>query len=94
MIMRKDKIICAILLLIIIIMLTVGGWSDVHYSTTAKVYGQNEKTTIMVDAAGYLWEVTDRPNLKVDDIVTIKFFNNGTDYTREDDKIIKITVDK
>lgn len=94
MITRKDKIICAISLLMIIIMLAVGGWSDVHYSTTAKVYEQNEKTTIMVDAAGYLWEVIDRPDLKVDDIVTIKFFNNGTDYTREDDKIIKITVDK
>ena len=92
--MKKDKIICVILFMIIAVMLMVGGWSDVHYSTTAKVYEQNEKTTIMVDAAGYLWEVTDRPDLKVDDIVTIKFFNNGTDYTREDDKILKVVVDK
>lgn len=92
--MKKDKIICVILFMIIAIMLMVGGWSDTHYSTTATVYGQNEKTTIMVDAAGYLWEVTDRPDLKVGDIVTIKFFNNGTDYIREDDKIITVTVDK
>lgn len=92
--MRKDKIMYAISLLLIIIVLAVGGWSDVHYSTTAAVYEQNEKTTTMVDAAGYLWEVTDRPDLKIGDIVTISFYNNCTDYTREDDVITKITVDK
>ena len=88
----KNKIIYTLALIVIVIILMIGGWSDTHYSTTAVVYQQDDNSTIMVDAAGYLWEVTNRPDLKLNDIVTIKFFNNCTDYTREDDEIIKITV--
>jgi amino acid permease len=92
--MKKDKIICVILFMIIAVMLMVGGWSDTHYSTTATVYAQEGELTTLVDAAGYLWEVTDRPDLTVGDIVTVKFYNNGTDYKREDDIILSISVDK
>lgn len=92
--MKKDTIICAILFVIIVVMLMISGWSDTHYSTTATVYAQDGELTTLVDAAGYLWEVTDRPDLTIGDIVTVKFYNNGTDYKREDDIILKISVDK
>ena len=44
------------------------------------------------DVAGYIWEVTSKPELHKGDMVEIKFFNNTTDYTREDDEIIKVTL--
>lgn len=92
--MNKYKFMYLISLMLIVVTLILGGWSDTHYSTTAVVYKQVDDSIIMVDAAGYLWEVTNRPDLKLNDVVTIKFFNNGTDYTREDDEIIKVIVDK
>lgn len=90
----KDKIVYALALIVIVVALILGGWSDTHYSTTAKVYMKDNNSTLMVDGAGDVWEVVDRDDLPLDSFVTISFFNNGTDYTREDDKIIKITVDK
>lgn len=92
--MKKDKIICAILFMIIIVMLMLGGWSDTHYSTTAKVYMKDGNSTLMVDGAGDVWEVIDRDDLPLNSFVTISFFNNGTDYTRKDDIITNIRVDK
>lgn len=92
--MNKYNFMYLISLILIVVILILGGWSDTHYSTTAVVYQQVDDNIIMVDAAGYLWEVTNRPDLKLNDVVTISFYNNGTDYTREDDEIIKVAVDK
>lgn len=75
-----------------VIVLGIAGYFDTHYSTVAEVYSVENNSILLVDGAGYLWEITDRPELHKGDMVKIKFFNNTTDYTREDDKIIKVTL--
>jgi hypothetical protein len=72
-------------------LLAVGGWCDTHYSTTAEVLS-TEESVLLVDGAGYVWEVTDRPDLHKGDFVKIKFYNNTTDYTREDDEILDVIL--
>ena len=74
------------------IVLGVAGYSDTHYSTVAEVYSVEDNSILLVDGAGYLWEITDRPELHKGDMVKVKFSNNTTDYTRKDDKIIKVTL--
>lgn len=71
--------------------LIIGGYSDTHYSTTAEVLSTDE-SVLLVDGAGYIWEVIDRPDLHKGDFVKIKFFNNTTDYTREDDEILDVIL--
>ena len=72
-------------------LLFIGGYCDTHYSTTAEVLSTGE-SVLLVDGAGYVWEVTDRPDLHKGDFVKIKFFNNTTDYTREDDEILDVIL--
>lgn len=86
-------VVCFILFLAIIIsLLGITGYTETHYSTTAEVLSSGEDTTLLVDGAGYVWELTKRPDLHKGQYVEIKFFNNTTDYTREDDEIIKVTL--
>ena len=75
-----------------VIVLGIVGYSDTHYSTVAEVYSIEDNSILLVDGAGYVWEITDRPELHKGDMVKVKYFNNTTDYTREDDEIIKITL--
>ena len=77
---------------VIVTVLGVAGYSDTHYKTVAEVYSVEDNSILLVDGAGYLWEITDRPELHKGDMVEVKFFNNTTDYTREDDEIIKVTL--
>lgn len=86
--------IIAFLLLLAILMALLGttGYVETHYDTVAEVLSTEDNSVLLVDGAGYVWEVTDRPELHKGDTVEIKFFNNTTDYTREDDEIIKITL--
>ena len=65
------------------------GYQDTHYETTAKVYSVDTSETIFIDGAGYLWAVTDT-DYKVGEFVELKFENNRTDYTRNDDKIVNV----
>ena len=75
----------------LMLLLIIGGYSDTHYSTTAEVIS-TDTDVVMVDGAGYVWAVTDRPDLHRGDFVKIKFFNNTTDYTREDDEILDVIL--
>ena len=86
--------IIAFLLLLAILMALLGttGYVETHYDTVAEVLSTEDNSVLLVDGAGYVWEVTDRPELHKGDMVEIKFFNNTTDYTREDDEIVKITL--
>lgn len=81
-----------LLLAILIGLLGTTGYVETHYETVAEVLSTEGNSVLLVDGAGYVWEVTDRPDLHKDDFVKIKFFNNTTDYTREDDEIVKITL--
>lgn len=77
-------------LMIIVVVLGIAGYMDTHYTTTAEVYSIEDNSVILVDGAGYLWEVVDRPDLKKGDFVKIKFDNNTTGYTRNDDIILSV----
>ena len=74
------------------VVLGIAGYSDTHYKTVAEVYSIEDNSILLVDGAGYIWEVTDKPELHKGDMIEVKFFNNCSDYTREDDEIIKITL--
>ena len=77
-------------LMIIVIILGIAGYMDTHYTTTAEVYSIEDNSIILVDGAGYLWEVVNRTDLKKGDFVKIKFDNNTTEYTRNDDIILSV----
>ena len=81
---------CAVLF--ILLLLGVGGYADTHYSTTAEVFSVDNNEVILIDGAGYLWAVVDRPDLHKGDFVKVYFDNNTTDYTRNDDIILKVKV--
>lgn len=74
----------------LILLLAIGGYMDTHYTTTAEVFNVEDNEITLIDGAGYLWAVTDRPDLHRGDFVKIKFDNNTTDYTRKDDIIISV----
>ena len=60
-----------------------------HYTQYGEVYLCDVDETLIVDATGNIWSIYD-DTLNEGDIVKIKFFTNHTDYTREDDEILKI----
>ena len=76
---------------ILAVLLLLGGYSDTHYSTIAEVYSVDDTETIFVDGAGYLWAASNNGYTK-GQFVELYFENNGTDYKRTDDKIVKIKV--
>ena len=92
--MKKREFFGAIVLIIIvIIILLLGGYSDTHYSVQADVYQIDieNNSVLLIDGAGYIWEVTDRPDLcHKGQSVKIYFNNNCTDHTREDDIIERV----
>ena len=86
-------IVAFILLLAILIgLLGATGYVETHYNTVAEVLSNDGDSALLVDGAGYVWEMTNRPDLVEGSFVEIKFFNNTTDYTREDDEIIDIKL--
>ena len=93
--MRKIQTLIAGIVLGVTIIgsMIISGYSDTHYTVQAQVYSIKDNTVLLIDGAGYIWEVTDRKDLitKGQD-VKIKFFNNTTDYTREDDIIESVKV--
>lgn len=78
-----------VVLCIILFLLFIGGYCDTRYSTTAKVLDIDKTSTTFVDGAGYIWAVNDT-NYQKGQFVKLYFFNNTTDYTREDDIIVKV----
>jgi len=66
-------------------------YEDTLYKTTAEVYDVDATGTLLIDGTGNVWEVTDT-HYKKGQFVEIKFNNNRTDYTRNDDKIINVKV--
>lgn len=55
---------------------------------TCKVTDINE--TVFVDATGNVWSIDATDEYDEGDTVVITFDDNGTDFTREDDIIVKI----
>lgn len=65
-----------------------------HYTREAYVESNNGEELILTDIRGHRWgwtiETLEEFQLKENDIVKLKFDNNGTDEIVEDDILIKI----
>lgn len=88
----REMVICGSAIAFIIGMLIIGGYIDTHYTVQADVYKKEDNSVYLIDGAGYIWEITDRDDLIIGQSVKIKFHNNTTDYTREDDIIESVKV--
>lgn len=88
----RNYVIGAFGMAFIMLLTIIGGYSDTHYTTTAQVLSNENNSVLLVDGAGYVWEMTDRPDLHKDEFVKIYFDNNTTDYTRNDDIILKVKL--
>lgn len=76
----------------LLLLLGTVGYIEEHYSTIAEVFSIDNDEVILIDGAGYLWTVVDRPDLHKGDFVRVYFDNNTTDYTRNDDIILKVKL--
>ena len=82
-------VIVCITLFMTAIILVLASKMETQYNTTAEVYRVEQTETLFIDGAGYVWSVYDT-DYKRGEFVQLYFDNNRTDYTRNDDKIIKI----
>ena len=76
----------------IIVFIAVLAFADTYqtrYTQYATVLSVDDNETLFVDAIGDVWSVYDT-NYHKDETVKIKFFNNCTDNTRNDDIILKV----
>jgi hypothetical protein len=84
------KIITTVIALGVILgLLVASGYLDTHYDTVAEVLSVDDTETLFVDGAGYVWGVYDT-DFRKGEFVRLYFDNNTTDYTRNDDKIVKV----
>lgn len=88
----KELISITFIALTFIIIIGFCGRLETRYSCVATVLSNENDSVLLVDGAGYIWELVDRPEFKKGDFVKIYFDNNYTDYTREDDIIIKVKL--
>lgn len=90
----KTTLLCISAIVVLLGSLIIGGYSDTHYHTTATVFSVDENGTTFIDGAGYVWGVYDT-NYHKGEFVELYFDNNCTDYTRNDDIIVKVkSLDK
>ena len=75
---------------IIVGTLYICGKSGHNYSTIASVFEIENDEITLIDGAGYLWTITNRPDLKLNNFVKIYFNDNQTDFTRKDDIIMYV----
>ena len=64
---------------------------ETHYSMNAIVIGVENDKVLIEDDTNNIWEF-EGIDYKINDVVAVIFYTNGTDYTREDDEIIKARV--
>lgn len=63
---------------------------SVQYNQYATCTVTDINETVFVDATGNVWAIDATDEYNEGDTVVITFDDNGTDYTREDDIIVKI----
>ena len=85
----KNVINAIIFISVLLIVLGIAGNIESHYKITAEVVKVENGSVFYEDVTGNIWEEkTD--GYEVGDMVKIKFYNNHTDSTREDDVIEKV----
>ena len=63
---------------------------SIQYNQYATCTVTDINETVFVDATGNVWAIDATDEYSEGDTVVITFDDNGTDYTREDDVIVKI----
>lgn len=63
---------------------------SIQYNQYATCTVTDINETVFVDATGNVWSIDATDEYSEGDTVVITFDDNGTDYTREDDIIVKI----
>ena len=61
-----------------------------YYTQYGEVYLCDINETLIVDATGNIWSISATDEFNEGETVKMKFYTNHTDYTREDDEIVKI----
>ena len=61
-----------------------------YYTQYGEVYSCDVNETLIVDATGNIWSISATDEFNEGETVKMKFYTNHTDYTREDDEIVKI----
>jgi hypothetical protein len=61
-----------------------------YYTQYGQIYVCDINETVIVDATGNVWSIDATDEFNEGDTVKMKFYTNHTDYTREDDAIVKI----
>lgn len=79
----------AIVVMVLLFFPAIGETIQSYYTQYGEVYLCDVNETLIVDATGNIWSVYDK-DLNEGETVKIKFYTNHTDYTREDDEIVKI----
>lgn len=87
--MKKTIIYTIIMLFVFIIVPALADTYQHNYSQICEVYEVTDTTTTFVDPVGYLWDVNDTNYVK-GETVKVYFFDNFTDFNREDDIIKKV----
>lgn len=77
----------------LVLLMGIVGHIETHYTMKCKVIEIENNIVTLEDPAGYCWEV-ENETLYLDETYTVTFFTNGTDNTRLDDEIKKISIDK
>lgn len=92
----NDRLLIIALTIVCLIALIIGfihlWYDDTHYSNVCYVDTITETETKIVDCCGNIWAVDTIKGAKVGDLVDVYFYNNGTDYTIEDDIITHINA--
>ena len=67
----------------------ISGYIVNHYTMECKVISKTTDGTVLKDITDKEWTIRESNNLYVGDFVDVLFSNEGTDDTRNDDKIVK-----
>ena len=87
--MKKTIIYSIIVIVVLFVVPALADTYQHNYTQICEVYEVTDTTTTFIDPVGYLWDVNDT-NYEKGETVKVYFFDNFTDFNREDDEITKV----
>ena len=87
------KVFCAVSILVLVLGFCFVSRYTNTYSMRGVVTGVKGQIVTLTDETGNVWQI-DSEGFKKGSIVRIRWFNNGSDMYRLDDKIIEVKVVK
>lgn len=91
----ENTIFGGMILVVVLTAFIIGGMAIVnhyagYYTQYGIVYITDVDETVIVDSTGNAWAIDATDKFNEGDTVKIKFHDNGTDYTVEDDIIVSV----